>query len=72
MSQSSNRMFNILSAISLLVSITAIGVSIARPGPTGPPGPTGATGAASQGAPGVMSWKRGPFNPTSYRVLQGR
>jgi len=66
LSQSSNRMFNILSVISLLVSIAAIGVSIARPGPTGPSGPTGATGpSGSQGAPGIMSWKAAPFNPTS-------
>ena len=66
MSQSSNRMFNILSLISLLVSVSALGVSIARPGPTGPSGPTGATGpAGSQGSPGIMSWKTTAFNPTS-------
>ena len=66
MSQSRNRTFNILSLISLLVSISAVGVSITRPGPTGPSGPTGATGpAGSQGPPGVMSWKPTQFNPTS-------
>jgi len=66
MSQSTNRMFNILSLISLLVSVSAVGVSITRTGPTGPSGPTGATGpTGSQGAPGIMSWKTGFFNPTS-------
>jgi hypothetical protein len=66
MSQSSNRMFNILSVISLILSISAVGVSIARPGPVGPTGPTGATGPAGvQGPQGVMSWKTSSFNPTS-------
>jgi hypothetical protein len=66
MSQSSIRMFNILSVISLMVSVSAVGVSIARPGPAGPSGPTGATGpAGSQGPQGVTSWKMSYFNPTS-------
>lgn len=66
MSQPSNRIFNILGLISLLVSVSAIGLSITRPGPTGPSGPTGPTGpAGSQGPPGIVSWKSTLFNPTS-------
>ncbi len=66
MSQSSNRRLSILSVISLLLAISAVGVSITRPGPTGPAGPAGTTGpTGSQGPAGVTSWKTAAFNPTS-------
>lgn len=68
MSQSSGRIFNILSVISLLVAAGAVGVAIGRSGPTGPTGPTGATGSTGstggQGPPGV-SWKTANFSIAS-------
>jgi len=73
MSQSSNRRLSILSVISLLLAISAVGLSIARPGPVGPSGPTGTTGpAGSQGPQGVTSWKMSYFNPTSLPGPAGK
>jgi len=73
MSQFSNRRLSILSVISLLLAITAVGVSITRPGPTGPSGPAGTTGpTGSQGAQGVTSWKMSYFNPTSLPGPAGK
>ncbi len=65
MSQSSGRIFNILSVISLLVAAGAVGVALVRSGSIGPAGPTGATGpTGGQGPPGV-SWITANFTRIS-------
>ena len=70
MSQSSSRIFNALSLISLVLAAAALGVAVLRQGPAGPagaaslPGPRGATGppgATGPAGPAGVSWKTGSY-----------